>query len=132
MALAAGSLREDQMNKSIPLLLIIHGIVLFGLSIAICTFTSDVSPAGRYTGLVGGILCIVWGLMGRFAGLQRKAPSVLTLAVVSYVVLGQSIIQAEPGSYLVALGFGVMLIASFALLAFILHSSPTSMAAQRQ
>ena len=77
------------MNKTLGLLLVGYSLLLVGLS---CLVYHLAAAAGRptlITGLVGGALCLVWGLRA-LAGSGGKALPLLTLIPVNYALMTQT------------------------------------------
>ena len=75
------------MNKTLGLLLVGYSLLLVGLSYLVYHLA-----AGRptlITGLVGGALCLVWGLRA-LAGSGGKALPLLTLIPVNYALMTQT------------------------------------------
>lgn len=109
------------MNKTIGFQLIVYGLLLAGLSY----LTQHLAPAlARPTliaGLIGGVLCLVWGLRV-IAGNRGKALPLLTLLPVSFVMLSQSIItwagrrQEVSGRALAAVVITVLFVLSIGML----------------
>lgn len=109
------------MNKAIGFQLIVYSLLLAGLSY----FTHQQAPAlarpTLITGLVGGGLCLAWGLRA-VAGRRDKALSLLTLIPISYVMLSQTVItwvgrrQEVPGRQQAAAGITVLLVLSLGML----------------
>lgn len=76
------------MNKTTGTLLLTYGLVLAGLSY----LTHRLTPAPQMlvAGLLGGLLCVVWG-MRAIQGESGKAWAILTLIAVNFVALSQTI-----------------------------------------
>ncbi len=85
------------MNKTIGLQLVVYSLVLAGLSY----FAYELAPAQAQptliAGVAGGALCLIWGVWA-VAGNERKAPCVLTLIPVNFILMGQTILGWSGGS----------------------------------
>jgi len=78
------------MNKTIGLQLVGYSLLLAGLSYLTHHLAPALARPTLITGLVGGALCLVWGLLA-VLGKRGKAFSLLTLIPVCYILLGQAI-----------------------------------------
>lgn len=68
-------------------------VIIYGILLALLSFTiQQVAPALAevifITGIAGGGLCVVWGIVA-LAGHKRRAWAILTLIAITIVVLGQ-------------------------------------------
>ncbi len=88
------------MNKSIGFQLIVYSLLLAGLSYLVHHLAPDLAQTTLVTGLVGGALCLVWGVRAA-AGSESKALPILTLIPVSFVMLSQTVIVWTGGSEVV-------------------------------
>ena len=87
------------MNKRIGLQLLGYSVLLFALSYVIYQLAPSAGKATLLTGLVGGALCLIWGIRATL-GKPGKAWAILTLIPVCYVLLGQVInvwMERDPG-----------------------------------
>ncbi len=77
------------MNKTIGLLLVVYSLLLAGLSYLAYHLAPGPARSTLVTGLVGGALCLVWGVraLARSGG---KALPLLTLIPVCFVLLPQT------------------------------------------
>ncbi len=78
------------MNKSIGVQLVVYGLLLAGLSFLIRHFAQGISRPVLITGLIGGSLCLVWGIRA-ILGSRGKALPVLTLIPVTFSLLSLTI-----------------------------------------
>jgi len=85
------------MNKTIGLLLVVYSLLLAGLSYLVHHLASEVARPTLITGLVGGALCLVWGLRA-LAGSGGKALPILTLIPVNFALLTQTFMGWSGGS----------------------------------
>jgi hypothetical protein len=85
------------MNKSIGIQLIVYSLLLAGLSYLVHHLSPAWAQPTLITGLVGGSLCLVWGVRAA-AGSRGKALPILTLIPVSFVMLSQTVIVWTGGS----------------------------------
>jgi len=89
------------MNKHLGSELILYGLLLAGLSYLTHHLAPTIARPTLITGLVGGALCLVWGVRA-VRGNRRKAYAILTLIPISYVLLSQAILtwggRSEGGS----------------------------------
>ena len=79
------------MNKHLGSELILYGLLLAGLSYLTHHLAPTIARPTLITGLVGGALCLVWGVRA-VRGNRRKAYAILTLIPISYVLLSQAIL----------------------------------------
>jgi len=89
------------MNKTIGLQLIVYSLLLAGLSYFAHDLVPELAQATLITGLVGGGLCLLWGV-GAALGMEGKAPPILTLIPISFVMFSQTILALGGGSPKVA------------------------------
>ena len=85
------------MNKTIGLLLVVYSLLVAGLSYLVYHLAPGVARPTLITGLVGGGLCLVWGLRA-LAGSGGKALPLLTLIPVSFALLPQTFMSWGGGS----------------------------------
>jgi hypothetical protein len=106
------------MNKSLGFELIVYSVLLAGLGYLAYHLAPTVARPTLITGLIGGALCLVWGLRA-VLGKCGKALPVLTLIPVSYVMLGQVIMtwghRNESGSTNNAVLVLIIIIFAFSL-----------------
>jgi hypothetical protein len=84
------------MNKTVGLQLVAYSLLLAGLSSLAYELAPDLARATLVTGLLGGGLCLVWGV-GAVLGKQGKAPSVLTLLPINFVMAAQTMLALGAG-----------------------------------
>jgi hypothetical protein len=85
------------MNKTIGLLLVVYSLLLAGLSYLVYHLAPGVARTTLITGLVGGALCLVWGVRA-VAGSGGKGLPLLTLMPVSFVLLPQTFMSWSAAS----------------------------------
>ena len=85
------------MNKTVGLLLVVYSLLLAGLSYLVYHLAPGVARTTLITGLVGGALCLVWGIRA-LAGSGGKALPLLTLIPVSFVLLPQTFMSWSGGN----------------------------------
>ena len=85
------------MNKTIGLLLVVYSLLLAGLSYLVYHLAPGVARPTLITGLVGGALCLVWGVRA-LAGSGGKALPLLTLIPVNFALLPQTFMSWSGGS----------------------------------
>jgi hypothetical protein len=78
------------MNKSIGLQLVVYSLLLAGLSYLTHYLAPSLARPTLITGLVGGALCLVWGVRA-VLGSRGKALPLLTLVVISYLLVSQAV-----------------------------------------
>ena len=77
------------MNKTVGLLLVVYSLLLAGLSYLVYRLAPGATRPTLIAGLIGGSLCLVWGVRV-LAGSGGKALPLLTLIPVSFVLLPQT------------------------------------------
>jgi hypothetical protein len=85
------------MNKTIGLLLVVYSLLVAGLSYLVYHLAPGAAQPTLITGLLGGGLCLVWGLRA-LAGGGGKALPLLTLIPVSFALLPQTFMSWGGGS----------------------------------
>lgn len=85
------------MNKTIGFQLVVYSLLLAGLSYLIHHLAPALARPTLIAGLLGGALCLVWGLRA-LAGSRGKALPILTLIPISFVMLSQTVITWGGGS----------------------------------
>jgi hypothetical protein len=85
------------MNKTIGLQLIIYSLLLIGLSFVVYYLAPALARPTLVTGLIGGALCLVWGLLA-MAGKRGRALPLLTLVPVNFALLSQTVLGWTGGS----------------------------------
>ena len=51
------------MNKSLGVKLVVYSVLLAGLSCVVHQLAPAIAQPTLITGLVGGVLCLIWGLL---------------------------------------------------------------------
>lgn len=91
VVLQGSSSRNNRvMDRLVGYHLIAGGLLLAGLGFLAHHFCPSQARTALVAGLVGGGLTVVWGLRALRPG-ARKAPAVLTLIPLSFVMLSQSV-----------------------------------------
>jgi hypothetical protein len=103
------------MNKTIGLQLVIYSLLLAGLSYLVYQMALGVVRPTLITGLIGGALCLVWGVRA-LAGSGGKALPLLTLIPVCFVLLPQAFTSWSGGSGGLQVGRTVAMVITFLLL----------------
>ncbi|HEY5909870.1 MAG TPA: hypothetical protein VJA21_04620 [Verrucomicrobiae bacterium] len=103
------------MNKTIGLLLVVYSLLLAGLSYLAYHLAPGPARSTLVTGLVGGALCLVWGVraLARSGG---KALPLLTLIPVCLVLLPQTFESWSRESRTVGMVTTVLLVLSLGML----------------
>ena len=102
-----------------------YGVVLAALGLVVGSVAPELAKITFITGIAGGGLCVLWGLVA-LAGHKRRVWTVLTLIAVLMVVLGQTV-QAwmastdKSGTIAGALLLTLMLLLTVGLLMYALH-----------
>ena len=103
------------MNKTLGLLLVGYSLLVAGLSYLVYHLAPGVARPTLITGLVGGGLCLVWGLRA-LAGSGGKALPLLTLIPVSFALLPQTVTSWSGASRTVAMVTTLLLVLSVGML----------------
>ena len=103
------------MNKTIGLLLVVYSLLVAGLSYLAYHLAPGVARPTLITGLVGGALCLVWGVRA-LAGSGGKALPRLTLIPVCFVLLPQVFMSWSGGSEGLQVGRTVAMVITLLLL----------------
>ena len=110
------------MNKTLGLQLVIYSLLLVSLSYLTYYLVPVLAHTTLMTGLIGGTFCLILGLR-TFAGITGKALTVLTLFLVNFMMVAQTVIswssaiEGKPGhrtaasliTLLCVLSFGMMM-----------------------
>jgi hypothetical protein len=80
------------MSKKMAIVIAAYGVVLAAISFFIQQAAPALANVIFITGIAGGGLCVLWGIVA-IAGHKRRAWAVLTLIAVAFVVLSQ-VVQA--------------------------------------
>lgn len=113
------------MSKKMAGVIMAYGAVLAALGLAVGSVAPELAKITSITGIAGGGLCVLWGLVA-LAGHKRRAWTVLTLIAVLVVVLSQTV-QAwmastdKSGSVAGALLLTLMLLLTVGMLMYVLH-----------
>lgn len=118
------------MNKTVGLQLVSYSLLLAGLSFLTHHLSPGLARPTLIAGLVGGSLCLGWGLWV-VAGGRGKALPILTLIPINFVMLSQAVMtwtarsQDVPGQRLAAATMTVLFALSMAMVARITHAGVT-------
>jgi hypothetical protein len=111
------------MSKKMASVIVIYGVVLAALSLFIQQATPAFAQVVFVSGLAGGGLCVLWGIIA-FAGHKRRAWAVLTMAEVGFAVLTQVVpawIDGSSTSLSGRLVLTFMLLMTVGMLMYVLH-----------
>jgi peptidoglycan/LPS O-acetylase OafA/YrhL len=72
--------------------LVVCGVLLAGLSVLARHVQPDFQRATLLTGLVGGGLCVVWGVLGR-RGVRCRARAMVTLVAMACLFVRQALLS---------------------------------------
>lgn len=114
------------MSKKMASVIAVYGVVLAALSLFIQHRAPTFAQTVFITGLAGGGLCVLWGILA-FAGYQRRAWTVLTMLPVALVVLSQVVHAwaASPEATSISLtgrlALTFMLLMTVGMLMYVLH-----------
>jgi hypothetical protein len=115
------------MNKSLGSELMIYAVLLAGLGGLVHYLAPAIARPTLVTGLIGGALCLVWGLRAIWRR-RGKALVILTLIPVSYVLLSQTVLtwsgrgEADLESRIVPILISIMFMISVAMLIMIAYA----------
>lgn len=84
------------MNKTIGFQLVIYSLLLAGLSCLIYYLAPALARTTLITGLLGGTLCLAWGIRA-ILGHGGKALPILTLIPTVFVLLSQTVMSWSAG-----------------------------------
>jgi hypothetical protein len=118
------------MNKNIGFELIAYGVLLAGLSYLTHHLAPTIARPTLITGLVGGALCLAWGVRA-VIGKRGKALPILTLVPISYVLISQAVVswgggtEEVPGQRMAALVITVLCVFSVGMLMMIAYTGVT-------
>jgi len=111
------------MSKKMASVIAIYGIVLAALSLFIQQAAPAFAQVVFVTGLAGGGLCVLWGIVA-FAGHKRRAWAILTMVAVGLAVLTQVVsawMDASSSSLGGRLVLTLMLLMTVGMLMYVLH-----------
>jgi hypothetical protein len=86
----APSAQRARMSAEVALDLVLCGVLLAGLSLLAEYLQPSLQRATLVTGLVGGALCVMWGVLGR-RGTRCRTTAMGTLVVVACVFVHQAV-----------------------------------------
>lgn len=115
------------MNRKMALILAAHGVALAGISFFNRSLTPGIDSWIWSVLLIGGGLCIGWGILDVF-GWRRRVGPVLTLIPVIFVLIGQitsALIGFDDGQRpppIVTALNGLMLVMSVAVVAYMVYT----------
>jgi hypothetical protein len=110
------------MSKKMAGIIMAYGVALAGLSLAIKTVAPELAKISFLTGLLGGGLCVLWGLIA-LTGAKRRVAPLLTMAVVALVVLSPMLRAWMEASGTVGgrLLLTLMLLLTVAMIMYVMH-----------
>ena len=114
------------MSKKMASIIAVYGVGLAALSLFIQQTAAAFAQAVIITGLAGGGLCVLWGIIA-FAGYKRRAWTVLTMLAVALVVLSQVVHAWSPSTDATSisltgrLALTFMLLMTVGMLMYVLH-----------
>jgi len=110
------------MKSSLGFSLLALAVVYVGLSFLIQNLYPEIARTTFITGLVGGGLSALWGLLA-LLGLRSRAWAILTLVATSFVFLSQMVTAwMEAGRPLAATIITVMLLLSLGMIMFLAYT----------
>jgi peptidoglycan/LPS O-acetylase OafA/YrhL len=89
-ALPGQSTERVRMKLQLAVDLVLCGVLLAGLSFLAKYLQPDFPHATLFTGLLGGGLCVLWGILGR-RGTRCRRSAIVTLAAVACVFVRQAV-----------------------------------------
>lgn len=113
------------MNTKIFVALIVYAGLLIVVSAVPLWVERETASQALLFGGVAGVLCLFWGVRGLFGSRRHLGPG-LTLGVISFVLLSQTVTRwmpssgGEPGSLLLTILITIMLFVTLGLLAWLL------------
>ncbi|MCL5098089.1 MAG: hypothetical protein M1608_11300, partial [Candidatus Omnitrophica bacterium] len=121
-------------NLLIPLMksiltigLVVYGAIIAGLSLLTHYLAPETARTILVTGLAGGALCILWGVLGML-GRGGRPWAVLTLIVVSFMLLSQTVMSwlgasgDEPVNTVVKVLVTIMFLLSIGTVTILAHA----------
>jgi peptidoglycan/LPS O-acetylase OafA/YrhL len=113
------------MSTNISVSVVIYGIILVILSLVVRSMDPELARLGIITGIAGGAVCILLGILG-WLGHRVRAWTILALIAVCYLLLSQVVISwGQPGGFREGLMLSVVLtlmfLASVGLVAYLAH-----------
>jgi hypothetical protein len=109
------------MDKTIGLQLVGYSLLLAGLSCFVQHLAPALARLVIISGLAGGALCLVWGFRAT-TGNRGKALPLLTLVIISFVMLSQTVLtwgdatKQVPGQTVASVVITVLFVLSMAML----------------
>lgn len=113
------------MSKKMAGIVMAYGIVLAALSLAVRSVAPELAKVTFITGIAGGGLCLLWGLVA-LAGHKRRVWTILTLVAVFIVMLTQTIqgwvaVGDKSGTYAGPLLLTLMLLLTLGMFLYVMH-----------
>lgn len=112
------------MNSKMALYLLIYGIGLMALALLTNRAAPEMARVTLITGLAGGGLCALWGVLG-LLGHRRRGGAIVTLILVCLALVTQTIngwLERSEGLLAPTL-MTLMLVASVGILMYVLHGN---------
>jgi peptidoglycan/LPS O-acetylase OafA/YrhL len=118
----------QRMNRPLAFEFLVYGIALAGLGLLIHQQAPDLGLVALVTGIAGGALSVLWGVLA-LCGYRRRWWIVLTLGAVSFVLLSQAVTawmrpagaENHSPTRLAAVWITVLLVLSLGMLMNLLH-----------
>lgn len=110
------------MSKKMAGIIMAYGVVLAGLGLGIQTGAPELAKIPFLTSLIGGGLCVLWGIVA-LTGHKRRVWTILTLVAVALVVLSPTLRVWMDSSGTVAgrLLLTLMLALTVAMIMYVMH-----------
>jgi len=116
------------MNSKMALYILTHGVGLIAFALLTHRVTPGIAWVTLITGLAGGGLCALWGVLG-LLGHRRRIGALLTLIPVCLVLITQAVSAwmvrstGKSESLLLPTLITLMLVASVGMLMYVLHGN---------
>lgn len=113
------------MSKKMAGIILAYGVVVGALGLAVRSVAPEAAKITFITGIAGGGLCVLWGMLG-LAGHKRRTWTILTILAVLILLLPQMIQgwvagRNQPGTNLGAVLVTVLLLLTIGMLLYLLH-----------
>jgi hypothetical protein len=118
------------MSRKMAVVIAGYGMVLAPLGVLIQQAAPAFAKVTFLTGIAGGGLCVLWGIIA-FAGHRRRTWAVLTMIAVAFVLLNQvpqgwlGSAETHPASLTGRLVPTLMLVMTVGMLMYVLHGERT-------
>jgi len=117
------------MSKKMASIIMAYGSVLAALGFVVRSVAPELANIPFLIGLVGGGLCLLFGLVA-LLGHRRRVWTILTLVAIALTDLGQVVpawmsLSEKPGNFAGALLLTLMLLLTVGMLMYLLHGERT-------